>query len=587
MTKPPNPRSRSIVMAALVALGLTIWWIATLPGSPTYGWDESMHVALPAARMRTALFEGHPGQAFDALLGCAQYPFVQPVALAFVQSIFGGSEHVARAFGLFEWGATLVGMFVLVRTALSSSPAWAPVFMSQFAAWMAFAFAVLSSLSLIFAGTLFLEVPSACVTVWTLVAWFAFWREPTRARAWLAGALITACIFTKWNYGLLVATALTLDCVVRLIPSEDRARRGRLVALMAVIPAIVLAWWFLFPLPGGTGVATQHRDALAGFLAGNRNFSPVPWQKRVLYLVATLAPSPRLFLLELVGLGAVFHFVREASVRTLLFVLAASWIPVFLHPFFENRFLVPGGPVFFVAAAAGLSVMVAVIKQRSPWLSRIPGGSWTVAFVLFALALVPIGRNGSPIDFDTAFVARALGFVDPAPTGASVIVNDYKLSVIAQQQTLGAQRVLPSSGLERDEVSRILDLVTLEAKPDERVGWLGMSSELSPALILFGRLERGGTRATFLRDSSAKMGDFEDPHVDADQVRAFANQFDVVFLTDPPDVRGRPSGLWAATARTMLESGGGWVERELGTVETARPMSPPLAVRLIACRRTK
>src|SRR5690348_11400431 len=113
MTEPPNLRSRSTVMAAVVALGLVVWWIATLPGSPTYGWDESMHVALPAARMRIELFEGHPGLAFEALLDCAQYPFVQPVALAFVQSIFGGSEHVARAFGLLEWGATLFGLFLL------------------------------------------------------------------------------------------------------------------------------------------------------------------------------------------------------------------------------------------------------------------------------------------------------------------------------------------------------------------------------------------------------------------------------------------------------------------------------------------
>jgi hypothetical protein len=130
-------------------------------------------------------------------------------------------------------------------------------------------------------------------------------------------------------------------------------------------------------------------------------------------------------------------------------------------------------------------------------------------------------------------------------------------------------------------------MVTREARHDERIGWLGMSSEVSPAVLLFGRMERGGTRVEFLRDAAVTMGDFEDPHVDAAQVHAFADRFDVVFFTDPPDLKGRKDGLWAATARTMLESGGGWVERELGKVDIARPMSPPLSVRLIACRRTK
>src|SRR6185436_5568856 len=98
---------RGLVLAAIAAVILAVVWIATLPPSPAYGWDESMHVALPAERMRVALAEGRVGLAFDALLDCAQYPFVQPVALAFVESLFGASEHVARAFGIFEWCATI------------------------------------------------------------------------------------------------------------------------------------------------------------------------------------------------------------------------------------------------------------------------------------------------------------------------------------------------------------------------------------------------------------------------------------------------------------------------------------------------
>jgi hypothetical protein len=260
---------------------------------------------------------------------------------------------------------------------------------------------------------------------------------------------------------------------------------------------------------------------------------------------------------------------------------------VFLHPFFQDRFLVPGGPPFFALAAIGLVAFLARATRRSGWPARVPYVTWTTSALLIVLAVVPLKGKDAPIDVDTAFVARASGVLRAPGPGASAMMNEYALNEIARRQTLGADRVVPVAGLERDEARAILDLVAREAGPDERVGWIGMSSEMSPAIVMLGRLERGGSRASFLRDAPVTMGWFADPGVDALRVRAFVEGFDVIFITDPPDLKGRPSGLWAASARHLLLTGGGWMEHELGHVDIARPMRPPLPVTLIACRRIK
>jgi hypothetical protein len=580
-------RSRAVLVAALAAVGLGLYWSMTLAPSPAFGWDESMHVGLPAARMRLAVAEGRIGAAFDALLDCAQYPFAQPLFLAIAPSQLASTDTDVRHWVIFQWAATLVGSFVLVRSALrrrDAEPSDVDGDRADLAAWVAFTLAALSTLSLIYAGTLFLEVPSACAGVWTLVAWLAFWRRPTRKRALIAGALVTLSIFVKWNYGLMLAVGLAADGVVRLLPREGRAQRLRALVGISWIPLVALAWWFLLPLPGGASAGAQHREALFGFLGGNTELEPVPAGVRLFHLLCSLAPTPRLLVVELLGLAAALWLVRDAAVRTLAIVLVAMWGPVFAHPFFQDRFLVPGGPVFFALAAIGLVAFLSRATRKGGWPARVPFVTWTTSALSIVLAVLPLKGKDAPIDVDTAFVARATGLLGERGSGAAAIVHDYKLDTIARRQTLGRDRVVPGNGLELTEARAILDLVAMEAQPDERVGWLCMSSEISPALVHFGRLERGGSRATFLRDAGTPMGTSSDPRADAAAVRAFAEPFDVVFLTDPPDVKGRADGRWGAAARAQLLGGGGWTEREIGEVEIASPMGAKRPVKLFACR---
>lgn len=564
--------TRGLLVAALAALGLASAWIATLPSSPTYGWDESMHVALPAARLRLALAAGEFGLAWDALLDCAQYPFVQPVALALVQGVFGATERVARAFGIVEWCATLFGVFVLARIVIESlEPERRPP-AAVLAPWLAFAFAALSPLALGFAGTLFLETPSACAGVWALVAWLWLWRAPTRGRALLAGTLATIALFTKWNYGLLLGAALALDLAWRLGERAGRAERLRVLIPLAMPPLVLCVWWFVLPVPGGAAVAEEHRSAFASFLAGNQDFARVAVSRRVFCATGLLSVSPRMALLALCGVAFALAHWRAPAGRMLILVIVATWVPVWTHPFFQERFLIPGVVFVWVFGAVGLSTRLSCGAKGV-----------TVAAGLLLAAWWPL--SDSPrIPVDTRIVGEACGVI-----AGPEAVREYVVSEIARHRSLGSGRALDSSGLETGAAHALLDAIANEVGPDERCGWIGMSSELSPAALHLGLLERGGSGSRLLRDAPVRMDldYFADPHADLAAVKSHAARFDVVFATDPPDLKGRSAREWARAARELLIQDGAWTARELGRFEIARPMKDPLVVTLFACRPRK
>ncbi|MBL8857844.1 MAG: hypothetical protein JNL28_04980 [Planctomycetes bacterium] len=559
--------------AALLACLLAVVWIATLPANFTYGWDESMHVALPAAQMRVALGEGEFRLAFDALLGCAQYPFVQPVLLAFVQSLFGASESVARAFGIVEWCATILGLFVLTRIALASLDPERRPKAAWLAPWIAFALAALSPLALEFGGTLFLEIPSACISVWTLVAWLWLWRAPSRGRALLAGALVTTALFTKWNYGLLLGAGLALDLAWRLGEREGRAHRLRLFVPLALPVVLACVWWFFAPLPGGSAVAADHRAAFAAFLAGNQEFTRVEGLTRVFHATCRLSITPRVALLVLVGAVLALVYWRATPVRALIFVAVATWVPVWMHPFFLERFLIPGALFVWVLAAIGIASRLAV-----GWKGPL------VFLALLSAAWLPL-RGATALPFDTSLVGEATGVI----TGKDAL-RSYIVGEIDRRRSLGAERALSTSGLETSVAAALLDAIAMEVGPEERCGWIGvMQPEFSPAVLHLGLLARGGSRARFLRDASTPidLDYFGDPHADAATVKAFAERFDVILGTEPPDAKGKPNRMWATAARAGLVADGAWTAREIGRFELARPLRDPLVVTLIACRPKK
>ncbi len=549
-------------IAAAISLALALFWTCGLVRSPSWGWDESMHAELPALRMLLALKSGEVRAAFDALLGCSQYPFVHPAVLATVQSVFGVGEAVCRATGTVVWCAALFGLFLLGRE-LSREEGE-----RSLTPWIAMGLGALSPMALAFAGTLFLEVPFACAMIFALRAWLRRGEASGSGREIRAGAWIAACLFTKFNYGLLLACGLALDWVCEGIAAAGAGTLGgfaRRSAALALVPAAVCSWWFALPLPGGLDLGLEHRRALLAFISGNRDLGTTPYALRLLHASAWLSLTPRLLALIVLAATATLSLARRPAVRAVWLVLLATAGPILAHPFHLDRFLIPIAVPLWALAALGIPRLL----PRQPRLRPITLGAFALVTLVFP------GRA-------TLAMADRLGWLSADPA-----TRAYQTESVYRPWTdLSASRHLPTAGLERGEADRLLDLAASEAGPTARVGWIGVSSQLSPAAIAIGLLERGGSRERFLRDATKTLDvDYfgADPGWSDEELARFAAGFDVLFATEPPDLKARVDRAWTRRYRTMLAERLGWTVREIGRVAISRPPGP-LEVTLLACR---
>ncbi len=508
---------------------------------------------------------GEPALAIDALLGCDQYPPVWPAVLGLVQFASGVNEAAARALTSIAWAAALGLIYVLARRAARASGRSDP----RLASWAALGIGVLCPLAASFSGTLFLEVPSALATGIALWAWMRRADGAGAKRELVAGAAITVALFTKWNYGLLLGAALALDWAFEFYAAV-RAGRARELLLrtrwLVAIPLVACAWWFLAPLPGGLELARQHRAAFAGFLAGNLGATPATAAERALYTATGIGPTVRLAVLAVAMAFVALRCARTPAVRVL--VLAAGLLlgAPFVHPFFLDRFLIPGLVPLFALSGIGLALVV----PRE-------GGARTAT--IGVLALVSLLAPGS----DGGWLASALGRL-PAEDPSRA----YVLGVLEDRARTGPGRRLPTGGLERAEYDVLLDLVAAEVKPGERVGWIGMSSEMSPAALHLGLLARKHGTAWFLTPEPDEL-DLTyfgtDPGFDDADLLAYANRFDVILWTDPSDLRERRERAFAAAYRDRLLAIRPSAVRDLGRVAISRPLRAPLDVTLRACRK--
>jgi len=548
--------------AGLCALA-ALCWTLPLSDARAWGWDESMHAELPAVRMLLALRAGELGALFDALHDCDQYPFVWPLVLLLVQLVTGVSEHACRVAGTLAWCATLFGVFLVAREGLVVGRGERA---ARLAPFLALLVAALSPVALAFSGTLFFEVPATCAAVWTLRAWLVRRRLGTRRAGLCAGAWIAAAFFTKFNYGLMLGLGLALDwlweSIVALRQGELRAQLVR-TGWLVLVPALAGAWWFLLPLPGGLELGAEHRQVFAAFLHENRGRPYEPWTTRLLYLGNYLSFTPRLFVLQL-GLALVaLAALREASVRTWWLVLLASYVPMALHPFHLERFVIVCVPALALLAAAGARRLLA---------SRRGG---LALGALLAVALVAPALDREPL------AARA-GRLSAEP-GA---LRDYQLGLQREQRDLSGGRALPTAGLERAEHEALSALLAAEIGPEERVGWIGMSSEYGPAVLHLALLARGGTPERFRREVVCTLDvDYfgNDPGWDDGRLLGWASTFDLVIWCQPVDLKDRVGRRGLSGYGPRLAAMGGR-DRVLGQVSIARPLRDPCVVTVHAWR---
>jgi hypothetical protein len=572
-------RARRETWIALgIAGALALTWSLALSRAQSWGWDESMHAELPAARMLVAAQAGELRASIDALLGCSQYPFVYPVCLALAQAVFGLSEHVARVAGVVTWCATLFGLFLLGREVArrerddrDRAGEW------DLVPWLAMALGALSPLALSFAGTLFLEVPFTCAAVFTLRAWLRRSDDvdtrTLRRRDLAAGAWLAIAFFVKFNYGVLLAGGLALDGVsdaVRAARSGELNEHLRRARWISVVPLAAGLWWFVLPIPGGLAIAHEHRTAFVEFLQGNRGMARTSLEERLFWTAGHFAFDPRMLLVLAIGIALTVRRLGRrngsAAVRALWLVLVCSWVPVWVHPFFLERFLIPGGAALWPLAAIGIASVSPIA-----WIPRVA----VLAIALLCVVSFPT--------LDTWWLYERRGLASAVP-----IVRAYQLEQCASLHDLSGTREPMTNGLSRVESDAVLDAIAREVTAQERVAWLGVSTQLSPAALHIGLLQRGGSRERFLRDSHEPLDVAYfaiDPGWSDDQLAAFARGFDVVLFTEPVTFKSqRDREYMSAHCRRLTETLH-YSKKEIGEVAIEIPLQPARHVKLFACRR--
>jgi hypothetical protein len=464
----------TLLVLVPIAAALVGAWLIPVPHA--WGWDESMHAEEPAVRMLLALEGGRFAPFFRVLHGCQQYPFGWPLVLLGFQALFGVGEIVARAAG---WAAfaLLLALLALTGRAIEVECASGPNPIST--RRLAPLFALLTPLLLAFAPTLFLEVPSALALLATFYVWLAAQRASTPARAALLSLLASAramlAFFTKFNYALLFVIGLALDLALRLATCRMSERGWRLRAALWLLPVplAALAWWFVLPLPFGAEIAHSHRAAFLGFLLGNLELAATPWTTRALHLCGYLAGSPLQALVLGLGLAASLCALRHRALRSAWIVLLALELPVLLHPFHLERFLIPGAPFLLLLSAYGCSRLV----------ERGSVARWCL------LAALLLGYVSAPLQLER--LAAALGVL-PSDPAAKAWAREVFAGWVHPDLR---RRNVPTAGLQREELSALLDLLAPAIGSAERVGWPAVPSEVSPLALQLGLVERGRSRA--------------------------------------------------------------------------------------------
>ena len=157
-------------------------------------------------------------------------------------------------------------------------------------------------------------------------------------------------------------------------------------------------------------------------------------------------------------------------------------------------------------------------------------------------------------------------------------VREYQLGELATQRELSGSRRLRSLGLAREESERFFELVGAVVSPTERLGWVDLTEEVSPAGLQYGLLAHGRDRDVFasqLADDAHISISGVDPRWSDEQLRAWSQRFDVLLFSEPHHLRGRAGREFFDGYVERLESAG-WQRAPIGTLEIARPLKEPL-----------
>lgn len=562
---------RALIVAIVIVLGGTLvrGTDAAMASGRAWAWDETMHAELPAVRLLLHLERDEPRAAAAVVQECDRYPFVYPLCLAAWQHFAGIGERQARALGLWLFLLpTLLGVGLLARSLVrqGGGPGLSGIALGEVAldaGMLAVLAAAASPLARRYAPTLFLEVPSLLAMTLGLHAWLARCATPAgrrrRRREWVTGLWLAVAVFTKFNYGLMLVAVIGVDGLVGLATAEDRRAEVRAAARVLAPLLVASLWWFVYPLPSGPETAAAHRAAFIDFIGGNREMMPIPgWLRWTNWIIGVAPHAAFLVLFLLLTLHALTRLARRTSLRVGI-ALAGFALPVLLHPFQLDRFLLPAAMILWVGAGVG----GALLLQRAPALM-----AGALAAATAVALLIPniqfAGWVGMPIDTEgtasRAFQEELVG------------------------HTLGPFGPPASGGLRRSSHEHLLDLIAGATGPEDRIGWLGQSTEMSPAALHLGLLERGGSVTRFLRDAHRPMDATpvpltHDPGLSEEALLTFMGGFDHVVLCQSGDLKDRGQRRWIRDHwHGFISEQEGFTRRRLGVVMVDRPVVGPTPV---------
>jgi hypothetical protein len=353
-----------LVTVVLVIVVSTLLPLLLISSDAPSDSDEAHHVLLALS------YERHVGQGdvvgfIRRTLKTGRYPFLHGWYVAGTFGVFGADLFVARASSGVLLGLSAgLAAFLLFRLRPSTHPAWG---------LLAGAFVTLAPEHLTNGVLCMLEIPGLFLS---LLAAFLYLRRldrpESRWRALAAGACLVALLFVKYPYGAYLLAPLGLAEAVRARFRPLELLRPPSVFVWGPVLA-VLALWLAVPQTRQGVLMLLADDPGEIHIAKERDPFRIPYVQPdlVLYYVRTLARSlPPGWILGICGLAGTLAFavcgrlfertVVLGAVLWTMFTLTLSY-----RTFGVDRFLVPVGGLFAVAAVGGIRDILRATAGRS------------------------------------------------------------------------------------------------------------------------------------------------------------------------------------------------------------------------------
>ncbi|MFN0207941.1 MAG: ArnT family glycosyltransferase [Planctomycetota bacterium] len=504
----------------LILSALTAVWIGfqyrSIPG-----WDESYH-GVTALRYAHYIKNFEFKNFFEALTFPDAYPPLGHAGMSLGFLVFGSDYHSPRIMTAIAWALSI---FLASRVSARIVDSTA----SGVAQCMTALFGVLCGIGVMSANAAMLEPWSALATIVSITFFARAVERPRLITFLLFGLSLSAGLFVKYNHGPVPIVAIPClfiwEKILRFVPRAEvkESVSWRLAAAAFAGLAAPLAWWYLYPWPGGGAeLAEAHRNV-------TKNFFTSPTAQAGFGIAGLIAYFPFACCHSLVSciiqLSSIvyFTFSRTNSIaRFCCLVAAGSILAVLIYPHREYRFFLPGLVALWPLAGAMTAKAIVHIYNRNR-------GTGVLAALGLAIVIIATGGAGA-VQLYQLFRA---GPVD-------------ERSLANTRNTVAAWTVsyplLRGRAAEPDARQQILDAAAKHLDPVQPFAWVGgTTNDFSRALVRW-RLYQLSDRIECLdRETAIENHLLFDPGWNELGFRRWVLGFPQVVTIFPPDLEFKQS----------------------------------------------